>query len=268
MSPKHSKSKSKRTIVLVGGIDGSNWLSIASIIYFYFMLMTDSAGMELRRKYDWVLMPVANPDGYQYTKINRKWQKNVCPDGAKDGCEATYLDANFNYQWGVLRRSEEFDPGYPKYPGKFGSSAVETRSIQSMINNLNKNGQILALFNVNGFGRKWIIPFGDGKSAANIQRQQQVSDTTRTYMVHRIKSKGNNLRKWDIGKSFDFGDLQKTTGSLEDWVLGTTEIPYAFKVSLGNEWNPFDTPTKDIQVSGEELYQGIVGSVVAMRAGF
>lgn len=51
-------------------------MSPAVVTYFIRELTENSANNEeLLENLDWFILPVANPDGYTYTKINRLWRK-------------------------------------------------------------------------------------------------------------------------------------------------------------------------------------------------
>ena len=69
----------KPAIFLDCGIHAREWVSPAFCLYALDQLVEEkSAG--LLEKFDFYLVPVANPDGYEYTwNKNRMWRKNRKP---------------------------------------------------------------------------------------------------------------------------------------------------------------------------------------------
>lgn len=86
-------------VLIDGGIHAREWAGHMSVVYLIHQLVERSAeNMELLNSTNWVIMPVANPDGYVYThESNRLWRKNRAP--ANTVCIGTDLNRNFPFQW-------------------------------------------------------------------------------------------------------------------------------------------------------------------------
>ncbi len=71
----------KPALYIHGGIHAEEWISPAVVTYFVNELtetMNDDK-MDLIDNLDWYIIPVANPDGYEYTRVgDRFWRKNRC----------------------------------------------------------------------------------------------------------------------------------------------------------------------------------------------
>lgn len=83
----------------------------------------------VRRRDIWII-PVANPDGYQYTfSTDRLWRKNRRPiDGRSVGVD---LNRNHSSHWGYDDSGSSPDPASEVYRGTAPASEEETRAIEA-----------------------------------------------------------------------------------------------------------------------------------------
>ena len=83
----------------------------------------------VQRRDIWIV-PVANPDGYQYTFTNdRLWRKNRRPiDGRNIGVD---LNRNHSSHWGYDDAGSSPDPASEVYRGPSAASEEETRAIEA-----------------------------------------------------------------------------------------------------------------------------------------
>lgn len=97
----NGKVNGSRPIVLLdGGIHAREWASHMAVVYLIYQLVERSAeNMDLLNNTDWVIMPVVNPDGYEYTQKDRLWRKNRSPNN-NTVCFGTDLNRNFPIGWG------------------------------------------------------------------------------------------------------------------------------------------------------------------------
>jgi murein tripeptide amidase MpaA len=59
----------------------------------------DSLAIQLLSYYEIHVMPVVNPDGYEYThSVDRMWRKNRNPS-AFSGCVGVDLNRNYDHAW-------------------------------------------------------------------------------------------------------------------------------------------------------------------------
>ena len=59
----------------------------------------------LVQKYDWVILPVFNVDGYVFTHNgNRMWRKTRSPNSGRS-CMGTDPNRNWNFKWGGMLKS-------------------------------------------------------------------------------------------------------------------------------------------------------------------
>ena len=82
-------------------------------------------------------MPVANPDGYDYTftEGNRLWRKNLRDnngDGQITVVDGVDLNRNFAYKWGYDNEGSSPDPSSDTYRGPAPNSEPETRALDGL----------------------------------------------------------------------------------------------------------------------------------------
>lgn len=64
----------------------------------------DQEVVALVQKYDWVILPVFNVDGYVYTHTNnRMWRKTVSTNSGSS-CLGADPNRNWNFKWGGMLR--------------------------------------------------------------------------------------------------------------------------------------------------------------------
>jgi murein tripeptide amidase MpaA len=61
-------------LALSAGIHAREWISPATVTYIINELVNNyDANKEVADAYDWYILPVHNPDGYEYTYTNVSW---------------------------------------------------------------------------------------------------------------------------------------------------------------------------------------------------
>merc|ERR1712066_286187 len=101
-----NKFSDKPAIFIEGGIHAREWISPATVTFIMKQLVENhQQNQDLIDFYDWYLLPVANPDGYEYTfTTNRLWRKNRSPAFGLGSlllalCDGVDLNRNFGYKW-------------------------------------------------------------------------------------------------------------------------------------------------------------------------
>lgn len=105
---KISAKRGKKAIFIESNIHAIEWISSATTTCFFNNLLksNDAEMQNLLNSYDWIFLPVLNPDGFEYShNVQRAWRKNRKPTGFSNSsgiCYGTDLNRNFNYQWGGM----------------------------------------------------------------------------------------------------------------------------------------------------------------------
>ena len=98
---------------------------------------TDPASRTWSTRTELWFVPVANPDGYDYTftEGNRLWRKNLRDndgDGQITGVDGVDLNRNFAYKWGYDNEGSSPDPSSDTYRGPAPNSEPETQALDRL----------------------------------------------------------------------------------------------------------------------------------------
>ncbi|XP_026724816.1 zinc carboxypeptidase A 1-like [Trichoplusia ni] len=115
-------------ILIEAGMHGNEWTTVLSALYFIDSIIPDYKRLSAYLKNrDWYIIPVLNPDGYQYSiDFDKTWNKNRRK--FNDGCIGVDLNRNFNYNWSLS--------GYTRakcdssYSGSFPFSEEESKAFK------------------------------------------------------------------------------------------------------------------------------------------
>jgi murein tripeptide amidase MpaA len=112
------------------GIHAREWISPASVTYIINELIENrDAHGEAVRSVDWYILPVVNPDGYEYShRVDRLWRKNRHVSGH---CTGIDLNRNFGYKWGGAGSSPE--PCKEIFAGTRPFSEPESAAISNFV---------------------------------------------------------------------------------------------------------------------------------------
>lgn len=97
--------------------------------YQAYSLLTDPRTSSLLDRFTFTIVPVANVDGYAYTRKkdgNRLWRKNMQPN-PRSNCIGTDLNRNFGVGWDSGSSSD--NPCADDYRGPHAFYAPETQAI-------------------------------------------------------------------------------------------------------------------------------------------
>ncbi|CAB4055581.1 unnamed protein product [Lepeophtheirus salmonis] len=98
----------KKAVFIDGGIHAREWGSVSSVAYIISRLVElfndpTQRLLDARAKVNWYIMPLVNPDGYEFTRTtNRLWRKNRAPPPSGSGCYGVDLNRNWNVHIQIL----------------------------------------------------------------------------------------------------------------------------------------------------------------------
>ncbi|MDA0142176.1 M14 family metallopeptidase [Solirubrobacter deserti] len=92
----------------------------------------------LLRNFELWIVPVANPDGYDFsfTEGQRLWRKNLRDndgDGQITGADGVDLNRNFDYRWGYDNEGSSPEPSIDTYRGPSPNSEPESQALDRLV---------------------------------------------------------------------------------------------------------------------------------------
>uniref|UniRef100_A0A182UEK2 Peptidase M14 domain-containing protein n=1 Tax=Anopheles melas TaxID=34690 RepID=A0A182UEK2_9DIPT len=118
-----NKQPSKKVFV-VANMHAREWAAMTSAIYIIHELILNSNNYPEASTFQWIVVPLPNPDGYMYTRLERLWRKNRAAQ--QDNATGVDLNRNFAYKWELNLNEEDDDPHKETYRGPSAFSEVET----------------------------------------------------------------------------------------------------------------------------------------------
>jgi len=243
------------------------WLAGSTAIYLIDRLVNDEKYKRLAQEIHWLIVPIENPDGYEFTHTkDRLWRKNrntvyglhangTCKgdDCKEKACVGVDLNRNWDSRWDSHVDTSEDPCEYQVYDGPKAFSEVESANARDKIQkHLSNMG---AFFSIHTFGQLWLVPysFSDEKPADFDQIQAvATAGAKKIGAVHQTN--------WTAGPSPSI--LYAVSGSGMDWAK-LNGVKYSYTLEL----RPHDDPTNDgssfvpsksaIIPAGEEVIVGI-----------
>ncbi|QLL32751.1 hypothetical protein HG536_0D02730 [Torulaspora globosa] len=149
----------KKTIVMTGGIHAREWISISSVCWTVYQLLTKYGMSKKETRFldhlDFLIIPVFNPDGYAYTwEHDRLWRKNR-QETFVPSCPGIDIDHSFDYQWTA---NNEF-PCSEEYSGEEPFEAIEASSWADYLNTTKGEYKVYGFLDFHSYSQEILYPY-------------------------------------------------------------------------------------------------------------
>ncbi|XP_064089313.1 carboxypeptidase B-like isoform X2 [Macrobrachium nipponense] len=209
----------KKVVFVDGGIHAREWISPAAALY---VIETLIANTGLTETIEWQIMPMLNPDGYDYTwSKDRLWRKNRSKSPSST-CYGVDLNRNFGFQWGGLGTSSS--PCSDVYKGTSAFSEPESGALRDAM--LPLKGKVKAYITFHSFGQTILYPWG-----YSTQVKHPLTATMNTVakaMAAQIKK--TTLAVYSVGNSAVV--YYPAAGASDDWAAYAMNITYSYTIEL------------------------------------
>jgi murein tripeptide amidase MpaA len=225
------------------------WISPMTAMYIANQLVdgasTDQAIGQLLSSAEIWIVPISNPDGYQYSwDVNRLWRKNRRNNG--NGTFGVDLNRNWGYQWGGDGASA--NPADETYRGPFAFSEPETQALRDFYLG---HQNIVANIDFHSYGQLVLSPWG-----------YTVDPAPKTAFLESI---GNGMADaiFDVHQmSYTAGPIGSTlylaSGGSVDWAYGDQGV-FSYTIELRDTGTfGFILPADQIIPTGEESFAAIM----------
>ncbi|XP_077990776.1 carboxypeptidase B-like [Glandiceps talaboti] len=238
-----------------GGIHAREWVSPATVMWMTNQFLEDYTNdvaqvKTLLETFDLYVLPVMNPDGYDYTWTNeRLWRKTRSINLGSE-CVGTDPNRNFAYEWGGDGSSG--DPCSLIFRGPFPLSEVEIKSVADFIEEQGKLQQFKVYIDFHSYSQLWLSSWGytydlPPEDDYATMYEQMTHGCEAIHDVH-----GTNYT-YGAGSTI----LYTSAGSSKDWAYGMMGIVYAYTVELRDTGEyGFLLPEDQILETAQEMYAG------------
>ena len=196
----------------------------------------------------WIL-PLANPDGKEYTHTtDRTWRKNRRNNGG--GVYGVDLNRNFSYQWGNLSGGSN-DSTSSVYFGPYAFSEPEDIAFRDFVQSRNLD----LVINYHSYGQHIMYPWAWSYSPlSNISTYQALANGINA-KITAVKGNSYAVGQWSVLLAY------LGSGATIDWVWGTENI-YCLTFELSPVGSPgFYIPESDIQPTIDDNIPGALYAI-------
>lgn len=148
----------RRTIVITGGVHAREWISVSSVLYAIYELLqfyTINPSSKIFKELDFLFIPNANPDGYEYTwTTDRLWRKNRQKTNHPQ-CLGIDIDHSYDYHW---TKSTDWQCG-EEYSGETPFESIESKIWEEYLNSTNEDHKIWGYIDLHSYAQEVLYPY-------------------------------------------------------------------------------------------------------------
>ncbi|XP_037034515.1 carboxypeptidase B-like isoform X2 [Bradysia coprophila] len=239
----------KSTILVDAGIHAREWIAPATALYIIHELVENySKNQKLLENLNWIVVPVLNPDGYEYTHTQERfWRKTRKPTGA---CTGTDANRNFDYHWSEIGSSTY--PCSDTFHGKKAFSEPETIALRDLMHSI--RGECKFYLTLHSYGQYLLYPWGYTESLPATWKD--IDDVAKAGAKAIRRATGS---RYTVGSSTNV--LYAAAGGSDDYALGVAHIPISITMELPSGGrigiNGFAPSPKQIEGIVKESWIGI-----------
>jgi len=238
----------KPTFVIQCGIHAREWIAPSSCCWIINQLLNEDEDRNtILSKFDFVIIPVLNVDGYDYTHTtNRLWRKNRQPTPGSI-CIGTDLNRNFDYAWSGPGASP--NPCSDTFYGPSAFSGPEAAAVRDLLQSLAGDGHLLSYIDIHAYGAMWMSPWG--YTCNELPQDYPLLDRFMRASASAIREVSG--RNYVTGAACPV--VYMTSGDCVDYSYGDTGAIHSYAIEVfGNSFTP--NPSQ-IPIIGGEMWAGV-----------
>jgi len=208
----------------------------------------DPQGPVILQSLCFVIIPILNIDGYDWTHTNtRLWRKDREPNTGTT-CIGTDMNRNYGYGWGGDGSSPSACADTYRGAGPF--SAYGTHYVREYLDELCNLGLLYFFLDIHAYGSMFMSPYGYTYSLPPANHYNTMYDHM---------EKACNAIYTVVGRSYAYGSVGNViylaAGGSNDWGYGECGVVDAYAVEVAG--TSFTAPVSQILPIGREMYAGV-----------
>ncbi|XP_034242104.1 carboxypeptidase B-like [Thrips palmi] len=256
-------SAKHRDVMLVDALTHARaWITLPAVLYFLQQLVErHQENAALLQSLDFVVVPVLNPDGYEYSRDKeRLWRKNRART-YNESCIGVDLNRNYDFHWADFLTSSEpptfltasNDSCANTYAGPHAASEPETQSYQRFIRELNVKGRLKMFVNLSAPRQGISFPWGYSSAAPNVSDFSELSAIGKAASDAAVKAGAQPYRVQNLAANY------VATGVVTDWARGVAGVDKSFLMELpsggSDDLLGFDVPVSQILPISRQVFE-------------
>ncbi|XP_050352822.1 carboxypeptidase B-like [Nymphalis io] len=243
-----SDHNAQNPIIFVdAGIHAREWVAPAMALYLIHRLVNDPDARKELDGVDWYILPVVNPDGYEYTRTNRAnrlWRKTRSKNSQYE-CFGVDGNRNYGFKWAVSGISTN-PCDKETYAGPKPFSEVETQMVRNI---MMENSKRMKLYvSLHSYGQYLVYPWG--YTGEYLPKEWKKLDTLARMVSDAVqKAGGQPFKVLSAGKWY------AAAGGSDDYAFGAVGVPYSYTMELTNGYE-FIYPERLLRTVLPQYYEG------------
>ena len=193
-----------------------------------------------------VIVPIGNPDGYNYSwTVERLWRNTRRDNG--DGTFGVNINRNWGYEWG--NEGSSGDTSSTNYRGTAPFSEPETANLRDLA--ISFGDKLIAHMEYHSYSQLVMWPFGYAEGVITPEPDRTYFDQLSQELASEIESVHSS-----IYTPMQSVDLYPAAGDSPDWFYGELGIP-SMLIELRPREADFHPPVATILPNAQENYAAI-----------